>query len=130
MKNKEKYLDKMLTVFNENESSCFFKKKYVIKNCDNIGGCNKCEELFKTWLEEEYIEPEPEINWEEVPYNTKVYVRDDKYSAWELRTFICYKPELSDPFICIGNVGSNRAVGWKLAELVDEEDIERFKKRG
>ena len=127
MKNKEKYLDKMLTVFNENESSCLFKKKYVIKNCDDIG-CNKCEELFKTWLEEEYIEPEPEINWEEVPYNTKVYVREDEYSDWKLRTFVCYNPKYFDPFICVANMGES-AVGWKYAKLVDERDIKRFKKK-
>ena len=129
MKNKEKYLDEMLTMFNKNDSSCSFKMELVIKSCKDIS-CIECKDLFKTWLEEEYIEPQVEINWEKVPYNTKVYVRDDKYSTWELRTFICYKPELQHPFICIGNVGSNRAVGWKLAELVDEEDIERFKKRG
>lgn len=127
MKNKEKYLDEMLTIFNENEVSCFFKKKYVVKNCNDIG-CNKCEELFKAWLEKEYIEPQVEINWERVPYNTKVHVRDDKYSTWELRTFICYKPELPDPFICIGNVGGNHAVGWKYAKLANELDIMRFKK--
>lgn len=46
MKNKEKYLDEMLTIFNENEASCFFKKKYVVKNCNDTG-CIKCEELFK-----------------------------------------------------------------------------------
>lgn len=27
MKNKEKYLDEMLTMFNKNEVSCLFKKK-------------------------------------------------------------------------------------------------------
>ena len=32
MKNKEKYLDEILTIFNENEVSCLFKKKYIIKN--------------------------------------------------------------------------------------------------
>ena len=124
MKNKEKYLDEMLTIFNENKTSCFFKKKYVIKNCNDIS-CIKCEELFKTWLEEEYIELE--INWEEVPYNTKVYVRDDEYNDWKLRTFVCYNPKYFEPFVCVGNEGKY-AVGWKFAKLVDERDITKYKK--
>lgn len=127
MKNKEKYLDEMLTMFNKNESSCSFKMGHVIKNCKDVS-CIKCEELFKTWLEEEYIEPEPEINWEEVPYNTKVYVRDDEYSDWKLRTFVCYNPKYFVPFICVSNAG-NSAIGWKYAKLVDERDIMRFKKK-
>lgn len=127
MKNKEKYLDEMLTMFNKNESSCSFKMGHVIKSCKDVS-CIKCEELFKTWLEEEYIEPEPEINWEEVPYNTKVYVRDDEYSDWKLRTFVCYNPKYFDPFICVSNAG-NSAIGWKYAKLVYEEDIKRFKKK-
>lgn len=124
MKNKEKYLDEMLTMFNEDEIACSFKKKYVIKNCN---GCNKCKELFKAWLEKEYIEPEPEINWEEVPYNTKVYVRDDEYSDWKLRIFVCYNPKNLEPFICITNAG-NQAIGWKYAKLANEEDITKYKK--
>ena len=127
MKNKEKYLDEMLTMFNKNESSCSFKMGYVIKSCKDIN-CIKCEELFKAWLEEEYIEPEPEINWEEVPYNTKVYVRDDEYSDWKLRSFVCYNPKYFDPFICVANSG-NSAIGWKYAKLAYEKDIMRFKKK-
>lgn len=126
MKNKEKYLDEMLTMFNKNESSCSFKMGHVIKSCKDIS-CIKCEELFKTWVEEEYIEPEPEINWEEVPFNTKVYVRDDEYSDWNLRTFVYYNPKNLEPFICIANAG-NHAIGWKYAKLANELDIMRFKK--
>lgn len=126
MKNKEKYLDEMLALFNKNETSCSFKMGNVIKSCKNIG-CDKCEELFKSWLEKEYVEPEPEINWEEVPYNTKVYVRDDEYTNWKLRTFICYNPKYSDPFICITNTGEC-ALGWKYAKLADERDVIKYKK--
>lgn len=124
MKNKEKYLDEMLTMFNKNEVSCLFKKKYVVKNCNDIG-CIKCEELFKTWLEEEYIKLE--INWEEVPYNTKVYVRENEHSDWKLRTFVCYNPKYFEPFVCVANAGKS-AVGWKYAKLVDERDITKYKK--
>lgn len=126
MKNKEKYLDEMLALFNKNEVSCSFKMRHVIESCKDTG-CDKCSELFKAWLEKEYIEPEPEINWEEVPYNTKVYVRDDEYTSWKLRTFICYNPKYLDPFICITNTGEC-ALGWKYAKLANEEDIIRYKK--
>lgn len=126
MKNKEKYLDEMLTVFNEDEASCLFKQTHIIKNCNDTG-CIRCEELFKSWLEEEHIESKPEINWEKVPFNTKVYIRDDENSTWELRAFVCYNPELPEPFICIGNSGKS-AVSWKYAKLVDEKDIAKYKK--
>lgn len=124
MKNKEKYLDEIIKMFSKNEISCSFKKKHLAINCNN---CEKCKELFDLWLEEEYIEPEPEINWEEVPYNTKIYVRDNEYSDWKLRTFVCYNPKYFDPFICVANMGGS-AVGWKYAKLVCERDIMRFKK--
>lgn len=131
MKNKEKYIDDIIEIMKDPKKECSFRAKRMFRsedgNCPNPKEmlCYECDVKFYQWLEEEY-EP-PKVNWEEVPYNTKVYVRDDEYSDWKLRTFVCYNPKYFDPFICVANVGKS-AVSWKYAKLVDEEDIARFKK--
>ena len=131
MKNKEYYIDEIAKIFANKETGCAFRLAHIPElSREKCGAlpCTQCDKITLKWLEEEYIEPEPEINWEEVPYNTKVYVRDNEYSDWKLRTFVCYNPKYFEPFVCVANMGKS-AVGWKYAKLVDERDIMRFKKK-
>lgn len=62
MKNKEKYFDEMVDHICAN-GLCDFLLSYIDNEvCDKH--CDKCKELFKTWLEEEYIE-QPKLSHDE-----------------------------------------------------------------
>lgn len=143
MKNREKYRDEILnSVFRGNaEEYCEFAKKYVLPNltdctngeCNELSSCLMCRTVFVFWLDEEYEEPpKPEVDWDNVPVDTLVRVRDYEDDEWLLRYFKCFS---RTPSACqLGRDYEVWALGatsvtaegdteqWKYCELVEDED--------
>ena len=137
MKNREKYRDEILnSVFRGNgEAYCEFAKKNVLPNltdctngeCEELQACGLCRDIFAFWLDEEY--KEPEVDWDNVPVDTLVRVRDYQDEEWVLRYFKGIDSE--DPahrfMAWDGGSTSKTAYGdytnWIFCELV--EDVEK-----
>ena len=107
MKNREKYRDEILnSVFRgDDEEYCKFVKKNVLPNltdctngeCNELDSCWLCRVVFDFWLDEEYEEPpKPEVDWENVPVDTLVRVRDNEDDEWLLRYFKGFSRVFSD----------------------------------
>ena len=90
--------------------------------------CATCSTALQLWLDEEYVEPE--IDWNNVPVDTLVRVRNRAEDKWFLRYF----KEIGDEhlncryFTWSGGTTSKTAEGscteWKYCELVEDEDEE------
>ena len=137
MTNREKYRDEILnSVFRGNgEAYCEFAKKNVLPNltdctngeCEELQACGLCRDIFAFWLDEEY--KEPEVDWDNVPVDTLVRVRDYQDEEWVLRYFKGIDSE--DPahrfMAWDGGSTSKTAYGdytnWIFCELV--EDVEK-----
>lgn len=141
MKNREKYRDEILnSVFRgKGEEYCAFVKKNVLPNltdctngeCEELYACGLCRDIFAFWLDEEYEEPpKPEVDWDNVPVDTLVRVRDFEIEEWTLRYFKGIDNEsMGSRFMAWdGGATSKTSNGeytyWKYCELVEEEDDE------
>lgn len=137
MKNREKYIDEIITMA-ASGTSCRFMIDNVMPNfidnnvnvdtlCED-GKCRECSMLFALWLDEEYMEPpKPEVDWGKVPVDTLVRVRDYEDKEWRLRYFKGIDNRHTDRFLVWGcGATSVTAEGhytnWKYCELVEEED--------
>lgn len=138
MKNREKYIDEIITMA-ASGTSCRFMIDNVMPNfidnnvnvdtlCED-GKCCECSMLFALWLDEEYKEPpKPKVDWYNVPVDTLVRVRNRAEDKWVLRYF----KEIGDEhlncryFTWLGGTTSKTAEGcfmcWKYCELVEVED--------
>lgn len=100
MKNREKYGEEihetLAELFNSDfDGVCRFMKKqvfpsYDLKKCAKKGTCGgvtciDCAKMFALWLDEEY--EESEVDWNRIPIDTLVYVRNSKNENWTLRHF-------------------------------------------
>lgn len=84
MKNREKYKNELIEVIKKDGKTCEFVKKHEVfrmfgkdskSYCEMT--CVTCGVALKLWLDEEYIEPpKPEVDWDNVPVDTLVRVRD------------------------------------------------------
>lgn len=144
MKNREKYRDEIMEAIKrrraDNDNMCRFLRDNVIPRfaseadverevCGNLE-CYTCANLFAFWLDEEYEEPpKPEVDWDNVPVDTLVRVRDGEYEKWRLRYFAGFfeydslkyatwnggktskTADEADDFMC-----------WRYCELVEVED--------
>ena len=91
------YIKEILNFINKSGGNdapyCDFARKNVIPNLTNCtnGGCAEftcscCRAVFAFWLGEEYEEPpKPEVDWDNVPVDTLVRVRDGEYEPWRLQ---------------------------------------------
>ena len=53
--------------------------------------CTCCRAIFSVWLDEECEEPpKPEVDWDNVPVDTLVRVRNSGDNKWLLRYFHLY----------------------------------------
>jgi hypothetical protein len=124
MKNKEKYIDDIIEVMKDCSKECHFRAKRMFRNkdgeCPSEMGCPECNVKFYEWLEEEY-EP-PKVDWNSVPMNTIIEVRDYEDASWTKRIFVWYNENSDYPYVCIGNTKYNYglAVSWKYARLLEE----------
>ena len=135
MKNREKYKNELVDVIKEDGMVCEFVKKHEVYRMfekDSTSYCNMacatCSTALNLWLDEEY--EEPEIDWNNVPVDTLVRVRNRAKDKWFLRYF----KEIGDEhlncryFTWSGGTTSKTAEGscteWKYCELVEDEDEE------
>ena len=137
MKNREKYREEIVKTIKDGDS-CDFMIKTVNPLYSDGWKCNDelcqrdeceaCLKLFAFWLDEEYIEPpKPEVDWNKVPVDTLVRVRDGEDQDWILRYFKGINDENSICRYAVWALGatSKTANGgymcWKYCELVEDE---------
>lgn len=139
MKNREKYIDEIITMA-ASGTRCRFMIDNVMQNfidnnvnvdtlCED-GKCCECSMLFALWLDEEYKEPpKPEVDWTKVPVDTLVRVRDREEQEWILMYFKGISDyDRAHRFMtwCDGATSKTACGGgymmWKYCELVEDED--------
>lgn len=134
MKNRDKFRKAIVKYAKTPEMKadvCEFIKLNVLphfgkEDCDDINE-DWCPILFDLWLDEEY--EEPEVDWNNVPVDTLVRVRNDKSATWLLRYFKAYDHGEIAPYLTWVNGATSATSGgfleqWKYCELVEEEDDE------
>ena len=137
MKNREKYKNELVDVIKKNGIVCEFVKKHeVYRMFENESHsycgmtCATCSTALQLWLDEEY--EEPEIDWNNVPVDTLVRVRDYEDDEWLLRYFKGFSrtpsactPERNYDVWALGAT-SVTAEGdterWRYCELVEDKD--------
>lgn len=147
MKNREMYKDKIMKALKdapvEDGAICDFIREVVFPTQrDNFTGkeycgrisCNDCSIVFAFWLDEEYVEPKPEVDWNKVPVDTLVRVRDNEKQPWSLRHFRGFFEYDEYKYATwLGGTTSKTADGcsanWRYCELVEEE-IDQLLKGG
>ena len=142
MKNREKCREEIVnSVFGGNvEGYCEFAKKNVLPNltdctkgeCDEVSSCTLCRTIFAFWLDEEYEEPpKPEVDWNKVPVDTLVRVRNRESEDWrlmyfkELRTDYVFKMHITWKDGKTSKTAEGDCVGWQYCELVEDEDNDK-----
>lgn len=142
MKNREMYKDKIMKALKdapvEDGAICDFMREAVFptqnvtgeEHCRKIS-CTDCSMVFAFWLDEEYVEPEPpkpEVDWDNVPVDTLVRVRDLESEEWTLKYFKGIDEEAPESRFMAWDNGatSKTAYGnythWEFCELVEDED--------
>lgn len=114
-----------------NCENCFF--------CDNSSALQKCNSTnLYDWLCEEYKEPEinwdKDIDWERVPVDTPVLVRDEEDKEWKGSFFVVYFPNSRYNKYIMFELGKKQdtasyVVSWKYCKLANPEDVEKYRKR-
>lgn len=140
MKNREKYREKIVKAIKSRET-CEFMNDIVIpefigsktdsKCICEMGDCRACLIRFTLWLDEEYIEPpKPEVDWDNVPVDTLVRVRDHESKKWRLRYFKGIDDRSTDRFM-VWECGATSVTAegdytnWKYCELVEDEENDK-----
>lgn len=107
------------------------KEEIAGGRCGNNIFCDDCTKAFVFWLDEEYEEPpKPEVDWDNVPVDTLVRVRDDENDEWTLMYFkgVDEKDPKYRYMAWTDGATSKTACGyyekWKYCELVEVEDNE------
>ncbi len=124
MKNKEKYIDNIIEIVKYPNKACRFRIEKMFRSengrCPEDLPCFECGVKFDKWLEEEY-EP-PKVDWNSIPMNTIIEVRDYEDASWIKRSFAFYNENSDYPYVCIGNTKYNYGltVSWKYARLLEE----------
>ena len=101
----------------------FFSNSYGGKNC--------CEDMGN-WLNLEYKEPKKYIDWNSVPVDTPILVRDSESSDWERRYFSKYTNghvhAWYDGKTSWSSKEKSDEIFWNYAKLAREEDKEKYEK--
>ena len=137
MKNREKYRDEIVEAIKEDdaidEKLCCFVQNNIIPrfvseedmkwgSCRGVN-CHTCEKMFAFWLDEEY-----EVDWDNVPVDTLVRVRNNKNGEWVLRYFKKFRINWFPQFATWADGKTSKTVDdfeteeWKYCELVEDED--------
>lgn len=129
MKNKEKYKNELVDVIKNDGRLCEFMKKHGVfrvlgrgneSDCASLF-CTSCGTILQLWLDEEY-----EVDWDNVPVDTLVRVRDNKNDKWALRYF-CERKE-NGVYMTFPNGRTSKTAKyytkeiWKYCELVEDEE--------
>lgn len=141
MKNREKYKNELVDVIKEKGVVCKFiinhgVSKMFGKDMESFcieTECTSCTTALNLWLDEEYEEPpKPEVDWDNVPVDTLVMVRDNEDDEWVLRYFDSFEEEsfssMAGHNYMVFADGATSVTGrgcvehWKYCELVEDED--------
>ena len=141
VKNREKFREEIVKNAREIDeeedagvSACEFINRNVLPtfgdgaSCFTIN-CAWCRFLLGIWLDEEYEEPpKPEVDWDNVPVDTMVRVRDREDQEWTLMYF----KGIDDgnamfrysvwAFGATSKTANNSYTLYKYCELVEDED--------
>lgn len=139
MKNREKHKNELLECIKVDGWLCGFVKKHGVfrmlgmdwgNYCGAID-CHCCNTILDLWLDEEYEEPpKPEVDWNKVPVDTLVRVRNRESEDWrlmyfkEFRTDYVFKRHITWKDGKTSKTAEGDCVGWQYCELVEEEDDE------
>lgn len=136
MKNREKYKNELRDVIKTDGRMCGFVKKHEVSQmfgkdmesyCEM--DCIACATALQLWLDEEY--EEPEVDWNDVPVDTLVRVRDFEIEEWTLRYFKGIDEEAPGSRFMAWDGGSTSKTSngeytyWKYCELVEDEDNDK-----
>lgn len=133
MKNREKYKNELMDAIKKDGNICEFMIKHGVskmfgKDMESFCGeteCTSCTTALQLWLDEEY--KEPEVDWDNVPVDTLVRVRDREEQEWILRYFKGINEDSLRRTYEVWESGatSKTADGkylcWKYCELVEDE---------
>ena len=129
MKNHEAYKDMIIKYRDEGGKLCInFIQPYILKSdhCEGLC-CEACKMLQTVWLMEEYEEPETiGINWNKIPVDTPILVKNHRDEQWLRRYFAKYE----DGFIYTWSAGRTswtantvaHMTGYAYAKLAKEEE--------
>ena len=133
MKNREKYKNELIKVIKNDGKLCEFVEKHEVfqmfgkdltSYCEMT--CATCGAALQLWLDEEY--EEPEVDWDNVPVDTLVRVRNSASEKWNLMYFkkFCGDYHYNKYVTWVAGRTSKTAEGhfknWQYCELVEEED--------
>lgn len=142
MKNREKFRDDIIKAIKSRET-CEFMNDTVIpefigsktdsKCICEMGDCRACLIRFTLWLDEEYMEPpKPEVDWNKVPVDTLVRVRNDKNGEWLLRYFCEWNEDANRgheystfPEGRTSKTATYYIENWRFCDLVEDEDNDK-----
>lgn len=132
MKNREKYKNELIKAIKEDCHLCGFVKKHEVfrmigKDIESYCNmtCVACGTALQIWLDEEY--EEPKVDWNKVPVDTLVRVRDFESDEWTLRYFKGLEEEgyINRFQTWMDGATSKTAYdayeGWTYCELVEDE---------
>lgn len=132
MKNREKYREEILNYEGESFCSDFIESKALKQlgiKCDEIS-CRQCRLICNMWLEEEYKEPEPEVDWSKIAVDTPILVRNSENRIWIKRYFAKYENGKVFAWDCgktswtSTDVDTTVTNAWKYAKLADVKEEE------
>lgn len=137
MKNREKYKNELMDVIKMDGRICGFVKKHDVFRMIGTDwesfcemDCIACGTALQLWLDEEY--EEPEVDWDNVPVDTLVRVRDREEQEWTLMYFKGISDyDRAHRFMtwCDGATSKTACGGdyvrWKYCELVEDEDNDK-----
>lgn len=136
MKNREKYKNELMDVIKTDGRMCGFVKNHGVahmlgKDWGSYCGmdCIACGVALQLWLDEECEEPpKPEVDWDNVPVDTLVMVRDKEDQEWILRYF----KGINDKYLrrryeawesgATSKTAKGKYLCWNYCELVEDED--------
>ena len=151
MKNREKFREEIIrSLSGENKDNfdcgiCDFVQKHMLPRfgdiynveykCNAEFDCDICGMMFSFWLDEEYIEPpKPEVDWDNVPVDTLVRVRNSEDDKWLLRYFHLYCEDAvalkyNRKYKTFDRGATSKTCmypdeSWRYCELVEDEDEE------
>ena len=130
MKNREKYKNELIKAIREDLDLCKFVKNHEVfrmigKDIESYCemDCVACGTALQLWLDEEY--EEPEVDWDNVPVDTLVRVRDSVSEDWRLMYFKEYYRDCQYRYETwvdgkTSKTAEGDCVGWQYCELVEE----------
>lgn len=98
-------------------SECHGNCGYCIFGLDEI-----CTQKRLEWLQQEYKEPEVEVDWTKVEVDTPVLVRESNEDEWVKRYFAGYCN--GEVLVFNNSTTSNNhsyMISWKYAKLAEQE---------